>query len=141
MRAFYCGAIVIVPGSGRRQFTDRVTLRFVDQPGRPLILKHNGDPSPGIAGGLDAMLVPLTGGSTYVIRVDFNNYWFIGDDFAPQDWLPAGQYSVTAEFSGSKSIRGDVPCGRSGLAGSIWIFANYGRLLVQLSFLTPQVFA
>lgn len=86
-------------GNGRGQFTAQLTLILTDQTGRQIRLENNFGHLPGIAGRLDPMLVPLPVGCSYIVPVDFDRYWFL-NGVVPQDWLPAGDYSVVAGLWG-----------------------------------------
>lgn len=82
--------------NGKYQYARAVKLIFTDHNGKSYEFHNNLDRRPGIAGRVDPFLVPLAGGCTYVLRVDFDNYWLVPVGTS----LPKGQYHVAAVFEG-----------------------------------------
>jgi len=85
--------------NGKEQYSTAVKLIFTDPNGKTYEFRNNIGRHPGIAGRVDPFLVPLAFGCTYVLRVDFDNYWSISSTGVPVS-LPKGQYLVAAIFDG-----------------------------------------
>ncbi len=93
--------------NGAIQCTGKVILVLTDRDGKATILEHNGDRLKRSPGRVDPMLVPLAVGCTYSIQVSFENYWLLGRNATPQEWLPRGTYTVVAQFAGEAVPRKD----------------------------------
>ncbi|MCK4823160.1 ankyrin repeat domain-containing protein, partial [bacterium] len=86
----------IMLANGKEQYATAVKLIFTDHNGKSYEFRNNIGRHPGIAGRVDPFLVPLAGGCTYALRVDFDNYWLVPVGTS----LPKGQYHVAAVFEG-----------------------------------------
>jgi len=82
--------------NGKYQYATAVKLIFTDHNGKSYEFHNNLGSHPGIAGRVDPFVVPLGVGCTYVLRVDFDNFWFVPVGIS----LPKGQYRVAAIFEG-----------------------------------------
>lgn len=85
--------------NGKEQYSTGVKLIFTDPNGKTYEFHNNIGRHPGIAGRVDPFVVPLAVGCTYVLRVDFDNYWLVPVGIS----LPKGQYHVAAIFE-SKAV-------------------------------------
>ncbi len=88
----------IMLANGKEQYSTAVKLIFRDSNGKTYEFHNNMGRHGGIAGRVDPFVVPLAVGCTYVLRVDFDNYWYTSRG-APQS-LPKGEYRAVAVFEG-----------------------------------------
>ena len=86
----------IMLANGKEQYSTAVKLIFTGPNGKNYEFHNNIGRHPGIAGRVDPFVVPLAVGCTYILKVDFDNYWFVPVGAS----LPKGQYRITAVFDG-----------------------------------------
>jgi len=89
----------IMLANGKEQYSTAVKLILTDPNGKTYEFHNNIGRHPGIAGRVDPFVVPLAVGCTYILRVDFDNYWFVSPVGVPVP-LPQGRYRVAAVFNG-----------------------------------------
>ena len=89
----------IMLANGKEQYSTAVKLIFTDSNGKTYEFHNNIGRHPGIAGRVDPFLIPLAVECTYVLRVNFDNYWSISSTAVPVS-LPKGEYLVAAVFDG-----------------------------------------
>jgi hypothetical protein len=83
--------------NGKRQYANAIFFTLTDSRGKPWRLDFRG--SGVIAGREDPFIVHLPAGATFSFPVDLDNYWVAASqEFAFK--LPAGAYSLAAQFTG-----------------------------------------
>lgn len=90
------------------QYSSAITLSITGSNGVTKVLCDNDDRRPGVIGRRDPFVVPLPAGCTYILRINFENYWFSPGDSS----LQKGEYQVKAELDGKavtlRSANGDM---------------------------------
>jgi hypothetical protein len=88
------------PLRGRALFPTNIRLELTDAAGKTRELQYMG---PNVAGRVDDYAVQLRVGSSYTLRVPYNQFWFpVGQQSALE--LEAGDYQVRARYEGSGAM-------------------------------------
>jgi hypothetical protein len=94
--------------NGRKQYPDAVVLILTDSQGKSQTLELQGPA--GVAGRVDALVVPIPVGSTFSIPVDLEKYGPFGFKWKP------GAYSLEAQLKGKGVNQADANLDVKGIA-------------------------
>ena len=86
--------------NGRFQIPDRIWLRLIDHDGRATELRFIDKEHGGIAGRVDNYPVPLRRGSTYLLRLRLEDFFWLAPGELPPG-LSGGRYQLSVRYEGS----------------------------------------